>query len=83
MQITPSEAAARAESGRAGAARDLGDLIVVDPMPGDVAQQRWTPSGETLRWRMPPAAALAPREAPEAGAVPSSAEVEVHPEECS
>jgi len=83
MEITPNGATARGECGRAGAAHHLGGLIVVDPVPGDVTQQRWMPSGETLRWRMPPAAALAPREAPEAGAVPSSAEVEVHPEECS
>src|SRR5207245_7913696 len=65
MQVTPSEATARGECGRAGAAHDLGDLIVVDPMPGEVTQQQRFPlSGEALRWRVPPAEPLAPRGAP-------------------
>src|SRR2546427_5823238 len=33
-------------------------------MPGDVAQQRFPLSGEALRWRVPPAEPLAPRDAP-------------------
>ena len=39
--------------------------IVVDPVPSDVAQQqRFPPSGEVLRWRVPPAEPPAPRGAP-------------------
>src|SRR3989475_242925 len=46
-------------------AHHVGDLIVVDPVPGDVAQQqRFPPSAEALRWRVPPAEPLAPRDAP-------------------
>src|SRR3989475_11282247 len=46
-------------------AHHVGDLIVVDPVPGDVAQQQRFPlSGEALRWRVPPTEPLAPRGAP-------------------
>src|SRR2546425_235133 len=49
---------------RAGAAHHLGGLLAVDPVPGDVTLQRLTPSGEAVRWRVPPAEPLAPRDAP-------------------
>ena len=54
METTPSVATARGECGRAGVAHHLGDLLVVDPVPGDLAQQqRSPPTGEALRWRLP------------------------------
>ena len=36
----------------------------MDPVPRDVTQQRFPPSGEAQRWHVPPAEPLAPQGAP-------------------